>query len=107
MPVTKETRSLLLNTKTYINFGRVKNMCEALTYLLENVFITVGTKLHRQIVGVPMGTSCAPVKAHLFLFFMRELLWLFFLMTKKLKLFKHLTLHLDIQMIFKYCQSLL
>ena len=67
LPVTKETRSLLLNTKTDINFGRVKNMCEALTYLLENVFITVGTKLYRQIVGIPMGTNCAPVKAHLFL----------------------------------------
>ena len=27
-----------------------------------------GTKLYRQIVGIPMGTSCAPLIADLFLF---------------------------------------
>ena len=29
-------------------------MCEALTYLLNNIFIRFGTKLYRQIVGIPM-----------------------------------------------------
>ena len=43
-------------------------MCEALTYLLDNIFIRVGTKLYRQIVGIPMGTNSAPVIADLFLF---------------------------------------
>ena len=27
-----------------------------------------GTKLYRQIVGIPMGTNCAPLVADLFLF---------------------------------------
>ena len=43
-------------------------MCEALTYLLENIFIRFGTKLYRQIVGIPMGTNCASLIADLFLF---------------------------------------
>ena len=45
-----------------------QNMCEALTYLLDNVFIRFGTKLCRQIVGIPMGTNCAPLIVDLFLF---------------------------------------
>ena len=43
-------------------------MCEALTYLFDNIFIRFGTKLYRQIVGIPMGTNCAPLIADLFLF---------------------------------------
>ena len=42
-------------------------MCEALVYLLDNIYIRFGTKLYRQIVGIPMGTNCAPLVA-LFLF---------------------------------------
>ena len=45
-----------------------QNMCEALIYLLDNIHIRFGTKLYRQIVGIPMGTNCAPVVADLFLF---------------------------------------
>ena len=46
-------------------------MCEALTYLLNNIFIRFGTKLYRQIVGIPLGTNlnCAPLIADLFLLF--------------------------------------
>ena len=43
-------------------------MCEALIYLLGNIYIRFGVKLYRQIVGIPMGTSCAPLVADLFLF---------------------------------------
>ena len=43
-------------------------MCEALTFLLDNIYIRFGTKLFRQIVGIPMGTNCAPLVADLFLF---------------------------------------
>ena len=35
--------------------------------LLENIFIQFGTKLYRQVVGIPMGTYCAPLVADLFL----------------------------------------
>ena len=42
--------------------------CDALHYLLDNIFIRFGLKLYRQIVGIPMGTNCAPLVADLFLF---------------------------------------
>ena len=37
-----------------------KNVCDALTFLLDNVFIQFGTKLYRQVVGIPMGTIVFP-----------------------------------------------
>ena len=40
----------------------------ALTFLLVNIYITLGSKLYRRIVGIPMGTKCAPLVADLFLF---------------------------------------
>ena len=43
-------------------------MCDALHYLLDNIFIRFGSKVYRQIVGIPMGTNCAPLAADLFLF---------------------------------------
>ena len=33
--------------------------CDALTILLDNIFIGFGTKSYRQVVGIPMGTNCA------------------------------------------------
>ena len=45
-----------------------QKMCDALHYLLDNIFIRFGSKLYRQIVGIPMGTNCAPLVADLFLF---------------------------------------
>ena len=45
-----------------------QKMCDALHYLLDDIFIRFGSKLYRQIVGIPMGTNCAPLVADLFLF---------------------------------------
>ena len=55
-----------------------QNVCDALSFLLDNIFIRFGTKLYRQIVGIPMCTNCAPLVADLFLFcyerdFMKDL----------------------------------
>ena len=36
-------------------------MCDALHYLLDNLFIRFESKLYRQIVGIPMSTNCAPL----------------------------------------------
>ena len=35
---------------------------------MDNIFIRFGSKLYRQIVGIPMGTNCALLVADLFLF---------------------------------------
>ena len=45
-----------------------QNVCDSLIYLLDNILSRFGTKLHSQIVGIPMGTNCAPLVADLFLF---------------------------------------
>ena len=45
-----------------------QNVCDALTFLLDNIFIRFRTKLYRQVVGIPMGTNWAPLVADLFLF---------------------------------------
>ena len=43
-------------------------MCDSLHNLLDNIFIRFGSRLYRQIVGIPMGTNYAPLVADLFLF---------------------------------------
>ena len=45
-----------------------QNVCDALSYLLDNIYIRFGNKVYRQFVGIPMGTNCAPLVADLFLF---------------------------------------
>ena len=47
-------------------------MCEALTFLLDNIYIRFGSELYRQIVGIPMGINCAPLVADLFVLFFYE-----------------------------------
>ena len=46
----------------------MSEICDALHYLLDNIFIRSSSILYRQIVGIPMGTNCAPLVADLFLF---------------------------------------
>ena len=55
------------DTKRY-KLWSCQNVCEALIYLLDNIYIRFGTKLYRQIVSSPMGTNCAPLLADFFLF---------------------------------------
>ena len=45
-----------------------QNVCDALSFLLDNIYFRFGTKLYRQIIGIPMGTNCVPLVADLFLF---------------------------------------
>ena len=50
------------------NLWPCQKVCDALVYLLDNIFIRFGIKLYRQTIGIPMGTNCAPLVADLFLF---------------------------------------
>ena len=43
-----------------------QNVCYALSFLLDNVYIRYGNMLYRQIVGIPMGTNCASLVADCF-----------------------------------------
>ena len=51
------------------NLWSCHKVCEALTFLLDNIYIRFVSKLYRQIVGIPMGSYCAPFVADLFLLF--------------------------------------
>ena len=50
------------------NLWSCQKVCEALTFLLDNFYIRFGSKLYRQIVGLPMDTNCAPFVVYLVLF---------------------------------------
>ena len=50
------------------NLWSCQKVCEALTVLLDNIYIRFGSKLYGQIVGIHMGTNCASLVADLFLF---------------------------------------
>ena len=65
--VTTETHFLhLRNLK--ISCMVLSKCCDTLTFLLDNIFTRFGTKLYRQVDGIPMGTNCASLVADLFLF---------------------------------------
>ena len=52
-----------------IEIWSCQKVYEALTFLLDIIYIRFGSKLYRQIVGITMGTNCAPLVADLFSFF--------------------------------------
>ena len=54
------------------NLWSCQKVCEALTFLLDNIYIRFGLKLYRQIVGIPMGTNRAPLVVTCFGSVMRE-----------------------------------
>ena len=58
------------------NLWSCQNVCEALTFLSDNIYIRYGSKLYRQIVDIPMGINCAPLVADLFLFCYEKLFML-------------------------------
>ena len=39
-----------------------------MNWLLDNIYVTFGDKVFRQVIGIPMGTDCAPFLANLFLY---------------------------------------
>ena len=50
------------------NLWSCHKMCDALIFLVDNIYIRFGSKLYRQIVGISINTNCAPLVADLFLF---------------------------------------
>ena len=47
------------------NLLSCQKVSQALHFLLDNIFIRFGSKLYRQIVGIPVGTYCVPIVADL------------------------------------------
>ena len=42
-------------------------LCEALTFLMEKIYVQFDGMVYQQIVGIPMGTNCGLLIANLFL----------------------------------------
>jgi hypothetical protein len=46
----------------------LKALEDAVKFLVSNTYLVNGSTIRRQIIGIPMGTNCAPVVANLFLY---------------------------------------
>ena len=44
------------------------DICKVIEFLVDNIYIRFGGQLFRKMVGIPMGTNCAPLLADLFLY---------------------------------------
>ena len=44
------------------------DMIKMLEFLVDNIFVVFARKVFQQIVGIPMGTNCAPLLADIFLY---------------------------------------
>ena len=55
----KDKKAFFTSTDHSHKLWSCQNICETLSYLLDNIYIRFGNKLYRQIIGIPMGTNCA------------------------------------------------
>ena len=44
-----------------------ETLIKLVEYLIDNIYVSIGNRVYRQCVGIPMGTDCAPLLANLFL----------------------------------------
>ena len=83
------------------NLWSCQKVCEALAFLSDNIYIRFGYKSYRQIVGIPLGTNCAPPVADLFCSVMRETTYCPFQRITNLMLSKLSILLLGITMTYR------
>ena len=50
----------------YTSFSR-RELCLAIDFLIDNIYVRFGSSVFRQLIGIPMGTNSAPLLADLFL----------------------------------------
>ena len=44
------------------------DICKMIELLIDNIFVQFGGRLFHQVIGIPMGTNCAPLLVDLFLY---------------------------------------
>ena len=52
----------------YYTMWTCTDVCKSLSFLLDNIYVRFGSTVYRQVIGIPMGTNCAPLVADLFLY---------------------------------------
>ena len=55
------------SNKSSVTFTSLE-LIEAIKFIIDNSFVKFNGKIYRQIIGIPMGTSCAPHLANIFLY---------------------------------------
>ena len=50
------------------NMYTADNICKMIEFLIDNISVQFGGCLFHQVIGIPMGTDCAPLLADLFLY---------------------------------------
>ena len=45
-----------------------EDVCDALSFLIDNIYVTLGNIVYRQTVGILLGTNCATLIVDLFLY---------------------------------------
>ena len=63
-----ESTYFVQNTTAAKTFFTEEQVISMLEFLIDNIFVTFGGKLFQQVIGIPMGTNCAPLLADLFLY---------------------------------------
>ena len=53
-------------SKTNISFS-CDELINSIDFIVNNSFITFHSLVYRQVIGIPMGTNCAPFLANVFL----------------------------------------
>ena len=73
---TRYTRIKVCRNKSYFtsdllncdNKYTANDICKIIEFLVDNIYIRFGGQLFQQVVGIHMGTNCAPLLADLFLY---------------------------------------
>ena len=63
----KNNKAYLSDKIAELTFS-AQTLIEAIFFLIDNCFIEFENKIYKQVVGIPMGTSCAPYLANIFLY---------------------------------------
>ena len=50
------------------NMYTADKICKMIEFLIDNIFVQFGGRLFHQVIGIPMGTNCAPLLVDLFLY---------------------------------------
>ena len=84
--------------KSDVIFVDSDTLIKMIVWLIDNTYVKIGDKVFRQMIGIPMGTDCAPFLANLFLF-SYEFQWTYEKLKKKkfylLNKFKYYCRYID------------
>ena len=54
-------------TSTRYTYFSCRELCLAIDFLIDNIYVRFGSSVFRQVIGIPMGTNSEPLLADLFL----------------------------------------